>query len=167
MLTVEQLDALNDKLFERLTIANRTGELETMLASWGMSDLLEPEEVLQTFKDGKILVLGSCEVKPNILLTVANKAGIDTNRIELCLDYDAVKTFNYKKLQYNPNYRVIIVSAAPHKTVGTGDSSGIISELENTEGYPRVVRALAGNELKLTKSGFKRVIDNLIAENYI
>ena len=167
MLTVEQLEVLTDKILERVYRANRTGELESMLEAWGMSDLLEPEAVLQTFKDGKILIIGESAISEEIITMVAGKAGIDRSRLELYLGYDEAKTFNYKKLQYNSNYRVIIFGHIPHKTVGTADSSSVIAELEKRDMYPRVIRPGLVDGLKITKSSIKKVFEDLIAEGYI
>ena len=61
---------------------------------------------------------------------------IDKSRFEFCLDYDKAKTFQYSKLRYNPNYRVVIFGPVPHSSTGKNDSSSVIAEMKNHEGYP-------------------------------
>ena len=42
----------------------------------------------------------------------------------------------------------------PHSTAGKGDSSSAIANMENGNGYPKIIR-LGSNELKITKTNFK------------
>lgn len=83
------------------------------------------------------------------------------------MDYNDTKTYNYKKLQYAPNYRVILFGPVPHSTTGKNDSSSVIAETRNKEGYPRIEILNGSNELKITKSCFKKALEGLIGENYI
>lgn len=55
------------------------------------------------------MVVGASEVKENILSGIIKSFGLDKNRFEFCLDYNKAKTYPYKKLRYNPDYRVIIL----------------------------------------------------------
>lgn len=47
------------------------------------------------------------------------------------------------------------------------DSSSVIAEMKNHEGYPRVEVLSGSNEVKITKSNFKELLDRLIRENFI
>ena len=47
------------------------------------------------------------------------------------------------------------------------DSSSVIAEMKNREGYPRVEVLSGSNEVKITKSNFKELLDRLIRENFI
>ena len=47
------------------------------------------------------------------------------------------------------------------------DSSSVIAEMKNHEGYPRVEVLSGSNEEKITKSNFKELLDRLIQENFI
>ena len=167
MLDSVQLEELLDDIRIRVIEANRRGELEALLERMGMVDLLEPEDKYETYRDGRIVVIGGSEVKEDLLRTIAGKAGVDKNRFEFCLDYNEAKRYNYSKLYYAPQYRVVMFGAVPHSTTGTGDSRSVIAEMENKEGYPRVVRLVAGDQLKLTKSNFKQAVETLVAEGYI
>lgn len=69
-------------------------------------------------------------------------------------------------MQYNPNYRLVIVGPMPHSTTGKGESRSTISELENGNGYPKVIR-LGSNELKITKTNFKQALQEQQNADYI
>ncbi len=167
MLDIIQLEELLDDIRIRVLEANRRGTLEDLLETMGMSDLLEPQNTYETYSDGKIVVIGGSEVKEDILRGIAAKAGVDKNRLEFCLDYQAAQKYNYSKLYYAPQYRVVMFGSVPHSTAGTNNSGSVIAEMENKEGYPRVVRLMSGDNLKLTKSNFKKAIEGLVNEGYI
>ncbi len=71
-------------------------------------------------------------------------------KLYLRLDYEDAENFNFEDLQYNPNTRLILVGPIPHST--KGKDSSIINKMKNTDGYPKIIRMIAGNELKITKS---------------
>ena len=167
LLGYEELDEIIEKVTAKITLANRSGELEELLRSWGFADLLSPSSAYETDKNGKIVVIGASEVKENIILGIIKSFGLDKNRFEFCLDYEKAKTFPYKKLKYNPDYRVVIFGPVPHSSTGKNDSSSVIAEMKNHEGYPRV-EVLSGNSsVKITKSNFREVLDKLTREKYI
>ena len=70
-------------------------------------------------------------------------------------------------MQYSSQYRVILFGPAPHSGHGKGNSGSIIAELEKSSAYPRVERLISGNELKITKSNFREMLERLIKEDYI
>ena len=167
MLGYEELDEIIEKVTAKITLANRSGELEELLRSWGFADLLSPSSAYETDKNGKIVVIGASEVKENIILGIIKSFGLDKNRFEFCLDYEKAKTFPYWKLRYNPDYRVVIFGPVPHSSTGKNDSSSVIAEMKNHEGYPRA-EVLSGNSsVKITKSNFREVLDKLTREKYI
>ena len=167
MLNSYELEEIIDSITQKIILANRTGTLENLLQQWGFDNLLKNDSVYETNKDGKIVVIGQTEVKINVLEGIIKSLHLDKNRFEFCLDYNDSKTFNYKKMQYSPNYRVVLFGPVPHSSVGKGDSSSVIAEMKNREGYPKVVALSDGNELKITKTNFKIALENLIKENYI
>ena len=171
MFDSEQLEVIIDAVTEKITLANRKGELEEMLEKWGMYDLIKSafpssDDFYETEKDGKIVVIGAPQVKEHDLLGVAKSLGLDKDRFEFCLDYYESVKYPFHKLQYNTKYRLVIVGPMPHSTSVKGDSSSAISEMETGVGYPRVIR-LGSNELKITKTNFKKALQEQIAENYI
>lgn len=167
MLNSYELEEVIDVITQKIILANRLGTLKNLLQQWGFDNLLNSDSVYETNKDGKIVVIGQTEVKLNILEGIIKSLHLDKNRFEFCLDYNDSKTFNYKKLQYAPNYRVVMVGPIPHSSVGKNNSSSVIAEMKNKEGYPRVEILNDSNELKITKSSFRSTLEKLIKENYI
>lgn len=174
-LSIVELSELEDELLERipkditaiLSKLNRSGQLEEFLELLSMTDLLNSEDKVYRYKDGKIVVVGGTEVKEEVLLSVAKKLGLDKSRFEFCLEYEQIQKYDFKKMQYAPQYRVILFGPTPHSGKGKGDSGSIISELETSKAYPRVVRLNSGSALKITKSNFKEALLQLIEENFI
>lgn len=163
----EIVDQAQEKIREEIFLANRMGNLDEILSQWGLSDLLIKQSAYDTEKNGKIVVVGSSEVKINVLLGIIKELNLDKNRFEFCLDYLDSKTFNYKKLQYCPKYRLVMFGPVPHSSTGKHDSSSVIAEMENKEGYPRILKLNGNRKLKITKSSFKHALEKMIEEDYI
>ena len=157
MLNAQELEDLMDEVTHRLSKANIDGTLMMLLGKLGWESILAPElEPLFTLENGKILVIGEQTVAVEQLKMTAK-------------NYERAQTYVYSKLAYNSNYRAILVGAVPHSTTGTGQSGSLLAELQkHTEKYPRTV-ALRTEEgkLKITKSGFKRALQQLIEDGYL
>lgn len=175
MLSIEELSELEEaimevlpgKITEILSKANRSGDLDVLLRLLGLSDLLGSENKFETYKNGKIVVVGGTETKEEILVSIGKQLGIDKNRFEFCLDYETVQKFDFNKMQYAPQYRVILFGPTPHSGYGKGDSRSIIAEIEKKDGYPRVERLMSGHDLKITKTNFREKLNQLLEEGYI
>jgi len=175
VLTIEELSTLEvdimkllpEKITAILSKLNRNGRLGDLLELLGMEDLLKQEQDFYSYKDGKIVVVGGTDVKEEVLLSIAKKLGLDKKRFEFCLDYKQIQKIDFRKMQYAPQYRIILFGPAPHSGHGKGDGGSIIAELENSAAYPRVERLISGNELKITKSNFRDMLEQLIKEDYI
>lgn len=158
------------RLHSELRTAGRENRLKDYLHSIGMGDLF-PEEKdeyrFESYPDGKILIVGRNEVKPQDIYGTLKGLGIPKEQVELCLGYEEAKTFQYNKLQYNPKYRAVLFGPLPHSVAGKGDSSSIITHLETNEGFPCVIRLTANNELKMTKSSLKSAVSQLLHDGYI
>ena len=165
LLSIEELEELFEEVERLLSKANRMGILDELLEKIGISRHKEP--VCDTYRSGKILVIGSSAVKENVLTKIAADMGIDKKRLEFCLDYKDSKTYDYKKLYYNPYYSVVIFGGVPHSSTGKGDSSSVIAEMESKEGYPRVERLCSNNELKITKTNFREKLNQLIETGFL
>ncbi len=169
MLGIEELleleeairEELNDNLTGILTKLNRADRLEELLSLLGLESLLEKDAGYQVYKTGKIVVIGQSDVKAEVLLAIGKKLGIDKNRFEFYLEYEDAKKFNFKKMQWQPSYSVVLVGPMPHSGVSKGDAGSIISAIETEEGYPPVIR-LGRNSLKITKTDFKEKLQELI-----
>lgn len=157
---------LNDRLTDVLSRLNRSGQLEELLTLLGMSKLLHPTPIFESYKNGKIVVIGGSEVKEEVLLAVAKKLGLEKERFMFCLDYDSCKTFNFRKLQWDPKYSLILVGPMPHSGTGKGEYSSMITAIENEQGYPPVEH-LGINSLKITKFCFSSKLQEMIDEKRI
>ena len=173
MLNAVQLDLLFDKIWERLAIANRNGSLSHLLAKLGWQDILSeiqsPEDSFHFYADGKIIVLGGTEVKEKNLRGVCKELGFtDKDRFEFYLDYEHLKNFDYRRLQWNSEYRLVLVGPMPHKTAGTGEFNSAISAMKSpNQGYPRVIKLQAGNSLKITKQNFTDTLRNQLDNGFL
>lgn len=169
MLNVEELfeleDNIKEELDDHLTAAlsrmNRSEQLEEFLRMLGMEHLMQKEKRYEVYKSGKIVVIGQSDVKPDALLSIAKQLGLDKNRFELYLDYEDAKAFNFRKMQWQPTYSLLMVGPMPHSGISKGDYGSIIAALEAEEGYPPVVR-LGSNGLKITKSDFRAKLTEMI-----
>lgn len=128
---------------------------------------MEQEQDFYSYKEGKIVVVGGTDVKEEVLLSIAKNLGIDKSRFEFCLDYKQIQKFDFRKMQYAPQYRIILFGPAPHSGLGKSNSGSIIAELEKSSAYPQVERLTNGSELKITKSNFREMLERLIKEDYI
>lgn len=167
MLDYDELEEIIDTITEKIILANRTGTLDALLKQWGFTNLLNSDYTYETDPKGKIVVIGGTEVKENVLLGIAKSFGLDKSRFEFCLDYDRAKTYNYEKMRYNPNYRVVMFGPVPHSSTGKNNSGSVISEMQNNEGYPRVLVLNGSNSVKISKTNFKEGLQKLIEEKYI
>ena len=77
------------------------------------------------------------------------------------MEYEDAKTFNFRKMQWQPTYSLLMVGPMPHSGSGKGDYSSVISAIEAEEGYSPVVR-LGSNGLKITKSDFRSKLTEMI-----
>src|SRR5690625_2612258 len=129
------------QLHRNLKDAYDDGYLEGYLSQIGMSELIPSKEdsYYETLPDGNIVMIGSPSVKPNDIYGIFKTYGLSKDRIELILDYKEAEKYQYKKMQYNPNYRLVLFGPVPHSTKGNNGSISILSELENEEGYPKVI----------------------------
>ena len=166
---------VNDHWAPILAKLNRTGELETLLSLLGAEHLLKQDTGYHVYNTEKIVVIGESAVKADVLLGVGKSLGIDIgkslgidkNRFVLYLDYeDAKKQALDKKLQWHPEYSVVLFGPTPHSGKAKGDASSVITAIESGEGYPPVVR-LGKNELKITKSDFRQKLQELLETGLI
>lgn len=155
-----------NNLEEILTRLNRMEELEPFLRMIGLQELVEPEKRVYTC-EGKILVIGQSEVDADKLKGIASGVfGIEKHRVECLLEYEDAKTYDFSKLKYNEKYSCILVGPMPHSGKVKSKYSGIITSLENDEGYPPVVR-MGAQSLKITKSSFREALSYAVQNNLV
>ena len=159
----EELAELLDEIDKRISDANRYGMLEELLRKAGWLDLIRETTEYQPYENGIIVVIGESEVKESVLTGIAKKYGISKDRLEFCLDYEKAKNYEYRKLQYAPKYRAVLFGPVPHSTSGKEDFSSVITNMEQTAGYPQVIRITESNgiHLKITKTSFSTALSKL------
>ncbi|HOI25294.1 MAG TPA: hypothetical protein PK581_06845 [Caldisericia bacterium] len=146
-----------------------TGGLQEYLCGIGMSDLYPIDEITlyETNPDGLILVFGDSSIKGCEIMGVMKDLGISKDRIELHLSYEEIKSFQFKKIQYNPKYRLILFGPVPHSGEGKQEKSSIISQLESDDGYPKIIRLTDGHGLKITKTNLRATLEEEIRSGYL
>ena len=161
-LTIQELSDLCDAMMSRMglellpviTKANREDVLDDLLASLGMSDLLDSnrDHGAQDPKS-KIIVLGASNVKTDNLRNLARKNGFDPDRFEFQLDYDRLKHFDFSKIRNTMGYVAILAGPMPHSTPGAKEA--------HSNEYPPLIKLEAGDDLKITNNSFKRALREL------
>ena len=159
-------EEFEDNLTEILIKLNYKDELGEFLGLLGLSHLLERNAGYQVSKAGKIVVVGQSDVKADILLGIGKSLGISKDRFELHLEYEDAEKIDFSKMQWMPSYSAILVGKMPHSGVSKGEHGSIISAIENEPGYPPVVR-LGQNELKISKTNFRKALQDLIQKGKI
>lgn len=161
------MQCIMDKLPGAVLKANQSGRLEELLQMLDMQDLLDSDEVLETYKTGRIVVIGYFDAKPKDLYGVAKNIGIEKERLELA-DLDSTHAFDYHALEYNPKVCAIMFGPIDHKTKGTGDSSSAIANCEkHRDRFATVYRLSANNALKITKTSFRNALEQGIDDGVI
>ncbi len=167
MLDYDELEQVIDEITRRVILANRTDDIEELLDSWGMSDLIYKPTYYETEKDGKIVVIGDSKVCEKDLIGITKKLGLDPARFEFYLEYKKAKTYPFDKLQYDLKYRLVMCGPLPHSTSGKHDAGCAIEYMKKKEGFPRIEELRSGNELKITKSNFESKLRELVLKNYL
>lgn len=164
MLSIYELDDLAEEVKKRtggeplglLAFANRMGNLEEMLDSIGLRELLPGNDLCAP---RKIVVLGASEVNVHKLRSIAVNAGIDEGDIEFCLEYERLKHYDFGKFRDRDVYHAVLFGPGPHSTPGKGQSCSAIEEMEtHPDIYPPIIRIEASGGLKITASSFRQAI---------
>lgn len=136
-----------------------------LLESYGLSDLIPEINTysFDTLKNGKIILFGDCQMKSEVINGILKTFGIDRKRFEH-VPYEEVTNYNFKNLEYNMNYRLILISAVPHKAKGIGNYNSTISWLEENK---NVAKTVVFNNLKLSKNNFKKILSEEIKAGYL
>ena len=160
-------ERLDSDLTRILCELNRAGELDEALAKWGMDDLLHPNDIYRSNRNGKILIVGDSQVKKERLTPVANDLGIDKKRLEFVLSYDEAKKYDMSRIQYNSDYSLILFGPVPHSGISKGDFGSKIEAVTRTPGYPPMKKLVANEQLKITKNNFKQALEDALNKGII
>jgi hypothetical protein len=161
------IDKAKEKLEQKIIFANREGNLEKFLVELGLDEINNTDNYYETYKTGKIVIIGESRVKKKELEGIIKSLKLDVDRFEFCLDYTDAKKYDYKKLQYNPRYRLVIFGPVPHSSSGKSDSSSVIANFKKSDGFPRTEVLSSNSEVKITKTNIKSLLIKLIEEEYI
>ena len=158
----EILARLPEEITAILVKLNANGRLEELLYLIDMGDLVEGDEPLETWPEGKVVVFGDSQARPKDLYGIAKDLGISRDRIEF-VDHDESKRYDYRRLEYNHSVVAVMFGAVPHSTPGKGSDSSVIARMERKRDvFPRVVRLSANGSLKITKTNFRESLETLI-----
>ena len=166
----ELIEAVQMTIYQNLEIAWKNQKIDEYLHQIGLDNLI-PHQRTHTWddamKNGKIIVFGESSVKDREIIASVASQGISKDRIELHLGYDEMKRFNFEKLRYNSEYRLILVGPMPHSTREKGDYSSVISMMEQEEGFTKIVRLISNDQLKITKSNIKEAIHEAVVSGFL
>lgn len=158
------------RLHKEIIKAHRENRLDEFLCLLNMEDLILTKTnttLFESDRDGKIIIFGDSRIKESEIYGCAKQMGIRKDRIEMCLNYNQVKNYEFKKLEYNSRYRLILFGPIPHSGKGKEDGSSIITQIESAEGYPKVIRLTDAHHLKITKTNFKAALQAEIDSGYL
>ena len=170
VLSVEELADLQEAVEEHLTEImvkfNQGGQIEELLKYLGLETLLGvEEETYKPYKAGRIIVFGASKAKPEELRKAAKECGIEKGRLEPYLGYEESKRFDFRTVQYDEKYALIICGPTPHSGISKGEYSSIITAIENEPGYPPVVRLDMSKPI--TRSAFSRALQDQLEKKVI
>ena len=96
---------------------------------------------------------------PTFIDEEPKKLNIPENNIQFVDDYSKMHSFNAEQLRYSDRYSDIIIGPTPHSIKNKGGFSSIIAMIENNpKEYPKLLKAIANNSLKITTSNFKELL---------
>ena len=151
------LQRIIDKVTKEIFNASNDLEIEDIIAKYGI--ILEESIVPINKRTSMILVLGALQGKKSGYQLIAKKLCIPEQNIQFIDDYSKMDTFNAEQLRYSDKYSDIIIGAIPHSMKNKGDFSSAITMIENNpKEYPKLLKAVANNSLKITNSNFKELL---------
>lgn len=163
VLSVEALREITlrviEKIQKELEIQNGLGSLDNYLTSIHCSEFVANYNTSFIPREAKIAVFGCSKLSVSNLELVAKKAGINPSRIEFHLDYEKNKRFDFSRFKDSFIYSDIIFGPSSHKSVGIDGYSSAIAMMENeSEHFPKITKAIANDELKITRSSFEKAL---------
>lgn len=136
-----------------------------LLEKYGLTNLI-PQTApyfYDTQKNGNIIMFGDSKIKTKEIHGCLKSYGISKDRFEH-IPYDEVTNYNFKNLEYNNNYRLIMVGPVPHSAKGMGDNNSVIEWLTNNR---NIAKTIILDNLKITKTSFKSAIEKEAESGYL
>lgn len=171
MLTEEELIDVENVLLEQnyleeiLRYLNESDRINEFLELVGLETFVHDSVEEETKDTGKIVVIGNSSVKVNWLIGISETLGISRERL-VFYDYREAQKLNYKNMQYNPAYALVLFGPIGHSAHDKGKYGSIISAVEQEAGYPPAMR-LGKNGLKITRSEFRDKMMEAIRNGFI
>lgn len=136
-----------------------------LLESFGLIDLVSNHLPYfpDTQKNGKIILFGDTQIKVKDIHGCLKQLKIDKNRFEY-VPYTDIRNYNFRNLEYNSNYSLILLGAMPHSARGMGDTNNALEWLNNNKNVAKTIRL---ENLKVTKTGLKKTLKEQIQIGYI
>lgn len=151
------LQKIIDKISKEIFHAREDSEIDAIMNKYGVT--LEESAMPINKNTSTILVLGALKGRKSDYQMTARKLNIPENNIEFVDDYSKMHSFNAEQLRYSDRYSDIIIGPTPHSIKNKGDFSSIIAMIENNpKEYPKLLKAIANNTLKITTSNFKELL---------
>ena len=175
-LSIGDLESIIDKVnaidyyewLQIITELNRTEELNTFLSLIKHLEFNTNYTETLNNKKGKVLIIGQTSLSREHIENICTNLGIHKKRLELHLDYEDSKNYNFDSLRYNDNYAVILIWPGPHKTKSTGKYSSVISKIMNTSGFPCIKKLVdSSNSLKFSKNSLQNALKDCISNDII
>ena len=141
--------------------ANARGTIFAFLKSHGIP-FEEEDEFPYDKSRVRILVAGQSSIDTREVVKTLKQLGVDPDRVDLILDYDDIQKYKWTALQYSDKYCDVIVGPMGHSAVGKGDYSSIIARMEQEDGWPNVIRAIANGELKISKNSLREALEKTL-----
>ena len=78
------IDKAKEKLEQKIIFANREGNLEKFLVELGLDEINNTDNYYETYKTGKIVIIGESRVKKKELEGIIKSLKLDVDRFEFC-----------------------------------------------------------------------------------
>lgn len=174
-LSSEEMVDLEDKIADVygdfssiLNHINTKGKIEDFLKLIDHTDFLGKEgNSYETFKNGKVIVLGDSSLNPNDVIRALRDAGLQKERIEVHLGYDLGGYNVERSLKYDWKISLVLIGPVPHSMHGKGQYPSIIEMMEREQGYPPVIRLTNNGAPKITKTNLKNAVAEAINKSFL
>jgi hypothetical protein len=141
------------KLLEELHLANRLGDIDSVLEKYGIESYKEEKKYIELNR-AKILLVGDLQVSIDIIYRILKDFDLSPERIEH-VSFKEAKIYPWNKIENSMIYTDIFVGPIPHKLSSIKNHTSLIAMIEEKpQRYPRLHRLEANKALKITKNSF-------------
>jgi|GEM_PF-5187971 uncharacterized phage infection (PIP) family protein YhgE len=163
----ETQETFSDDYLETIVQENKQLKSQIIELQKQIEYLLKSKQTMQntehilSVEDVRFLIIGAPQVKLKDIKGIIKSHGFNIDNVDFLLDYDKMKHFDVRELQYSSKYHAILIGEIPHSIKGMGGASSLVQTLSQ-EGYPKTfaLRGKNGN-LRMTKTSLKESLNNL------